>query len=238
MSNRRAGTVDGHIPQILSRTYLGPHAITPSDDMSRGASATVGDGEDKRPSVVDGPLEGRELKQSRIARKLVRAGVLDVKIALRHTVLNTIAGSVWTPRPIRASIYRACGMSTASMNIFAGVSITGTDVAIGAGTFINHNCRLDAALGRIEIGENCHLGPEVMILTATHCTDEAGRAVASSTYLTTRLGDHVWLGARSVVLPGVSIGSNCVIAAGAVVAQDCLADGIYGGVPARRLEKR
>jgi maltose O-acetyltransferase len=45
----------------------------------------------------------------------------------------------------------------------------------------------------------------------------------------------VWMGARVTVLPGVTVGDGCVIAAGAVVTKDCEPGGVYAGLPARRI---
>ncbi|WP_275694449.1 DapH/DapD/GlmU-related protein [Nocardioides sp. CFH 31398] len=167
----------------------------------------------------------------------VRALRLDGAIAVRHVVLTLLAGSALVPRPVRWAVYRLVGLDVRTPNIFSGTRITGTDLSIGRGTFLNHDCYLDVARGRIAIGERCHLGPQVMILTATHDRDGAGGAASASRYLTTVVGDRVWLGARATVLPGVRIGDGCVVAAGAVVAADCDPGGVYGGVPARRLRE-
>lgn len=51
------------------------------------------------------------------------------------------------------------------------------------------------------------------------------------------VGDGCWIGARAVILPGVTIGDGCVIAAGAVVSKDCAPNGMYAGVPARRIRE-
>jgi acetyltransferase-like isoleucine patch superfamily enzyme len=164
------------------------------------------------------------------------AGVrLDLGIAWRHLVLNLLAGSALVPRPVRFLVYRAAGLDVRTMNVFSGTRITGRDLHVGPGTFVNHECYLDAALGRIEIGRDCRLGPQVMVLTATHDLGDDGAVAPDSDYRVTRIGDRVWLGARATVLPGATIESGCVVAAGAVVAGHCLADGVYAGVPARRL---
>lgn len=162
---------------------------------------------------------------------------LDLSMALRHLLLNVVAGSAFVPRPLRYVAYRAAGLDVRTMNVFSGTRITGTDVHIGTGTFVNHECYLDAARGRIEIGSDCHLGPQVMVLTATHDVGDDGSVARDSDYRVTRIGDRVWLGARATVLPGATIESGCVIAAGAVVTGRCLPDGVYAGVPARRVRE-
>ena len=166
--------------------------------------------------------------------RAARALRLDFEIALRHLVLNWLAGSAVLPRPLRHLVYRLAGLDIRTMNVFAHTRITGRDLHIGRGTFVNHECYLDAAKGRIDIGADCHLGPQVMVLTATHDVGPTG-ASREDRYTTTTIGDRVWLGARAMVLPGVSIGDGCVVAAGAVVSADCLPGGVYAGVPARRI---
>lgn len=50
-----------------------------------------------------------------------------------------------------------------------------------------------------------------------------------------KIGGGCWIGARAVILPGVTVGNGCIIGAGAVVAKDCEPDGMYAGVPAKRV---
>lgn len=166
---------------------------------------------------------------------MITAARLDLGIAWRHLVLHVLAGAALTPRPLRQLVYRAMGIEAHTMNVFPGVRITGTDLVLGEDTFVNHACYLDAARGRIEIGRGCHLGPQVMVLTATHVHAGSGTSRQAS-YATTVVGDGVWLGARATVLPGVTVGEGCVVAAGAVVAADCAPHGLYAGVPARRVK--
>lgn len=155
-------------------------------------------------------------------------------MALFHTVVNSIGGSNAMPRPARAAIYRLMGVHVQTMNIFSGCRITSPRLTLGAGTFLNHECYLDAADGSIEIGRNCLLSPRVMILASTHDLESGGPSRKSHPTRTV-VGDGVWLGAGSVVLPGVTIADDCVIAAGAVVSKDCASGGLYAGVPAQRV---
>ena len=107
-------------------------------------------------------------------------------------------------------------------------------VSIGTGSGVNAGCWFEGA-GRIELGENVGLGPEVMIVTSTHPIAPDGEVRRRQEYHDVRIHDGVWIGARATILPGVTIGEGAVIAAGAVVTKDCEPGGLYGGVPARRL---
>ena len=119
----------------------------------------------------------------------------------------------------------------------------GAHITIGAGTFINVNCvLLDSA--EIRIGEEGLLGPGVQLLTAHHPLRAADRLSAGrsrddprSPYRTQaspiRIGDRVWFGAGTIVLPGVTIGDNVTIGAGSLVTEDLPPDVLAFGHPCR-----
>lgn len=110
----------------------------------------------------------------------------------------------------------------------------GIHVTIGEGTFINYGLTaLDVAA--IRIGAHCQIGPHVQLLTPTHPIDpgERRRGIEAAAPIT--IADNVWLGGGVIVLPGVSIGENSVIGAGAVVTRDIPANVVAAGNPARIL---
>ena len=107
-------------------------------------------------------------------------------------------------------------------------------VSIGAGAYVNAGCWFEGH-GRIVIGHDTFIGPEVMIVTSVHAFGEGNEVAREPGYCEVRVGDRCWLGARAMVLPGVSIGAGTVVAAGAVVTRDCEPGALYAGVPARRL---
>ena len=103
---------------------------------------------------------------------------------------------------------------------------------IGENVFVNHNSTLMAA-GGIEIGEGTFIGPNVSIITDNH---EFG----SLQYLhpkKVKIGNRVWIGANAVILPGVTIGNHCVVAAGAVVTKDVPPHSLVAGVPAKVIKQ-
>lgn len=108
----------------------------------------------------------------------------------------------------------------------------GDHISIGARTFINFNLTaLD--VGRITIGEDCQIGPNVQLLTPTHPIDPQPRRDKLEGSAPITIGDNVWLGGGVIVCPGVTIGDNSVIGAGSVVTRDIPADVIAVGSPAR-----
>ena len=108
----------------------------------------------------------------------------------------------------------------------------GDGISIGAGTFINFNCTmLDGA--PITIGDECLLAAGVQLITATHPLDALSRRKAVEQALPVTLEDGVWLAAGVLVCPGVSIGENTVVGAGAVVTRSLPAGVVAHGNPAR-----
>ena len=90
---------------------------------------------------------------------------------------------------------------------------------------------LDCA--KVKIGDNAFIGPNVQIYTATHPLDVAARNSGAESTLPVEIGGDCWIGGSAVLLPGVKIGSGCVIAAGAVVAKDIPPNSLAAGNPAR-----
>jgi acetyltransferase-like isoleucine patch superfamily enzyme len=127
------------------------------------------------------------------------------------------------------------------MKIGKGVRIDGDCViwgprriTIGAGTVINRGVILDGRFP-LTIGKHVSVSIQSVILTLEHdLSDPNFRAVGAPVFL----GDRSFIGTKAVVLPGVSIGENAGVAAGAVVTKDVPAAGIVGGVPARPIGVR
>jgi acetyltransferase-like isoleucine patch superfamily enzyme len=159
--------------------------------------------------------------------------VREARMIGHHVWFNTLAGSGLTPRFIRWLMYNLGGADVETTRLFAGATIVGTDLHIGDRTFLNRRVYLDAGKGHVEVGEGCLFGPEVMVLTSTHDVLPDGYSSPYGADVT--IGDRVWLGARAMILPGVTVGDGCVIAAGAVVTRDCAPGGLYAGAPARRI---
>lgn len=110
----------------------------------------------------------------------------------------------------------------------------GFNIHIGSHTFINFGLTaLDPV--EIRIGDHCQIGPNVNILTPTHPIDPAPRRAGVEAAEPIVIGNNVWLGGNVTICPGVSIGDNSVIGAGAVVTRDIPAGVVAVGNPARVL---
>jgi maltose O-acetyltransferase len=91
--------------------------------------------------------------------------------------------------------------------------------------------------GGLEIGRDAMMGPDVTLITQDHRPTPDGRFEGYERGKIT-IGDDAWIGARAVILKGVTIGRSAIVAAGAVVARDVEPFTIVGGVPAKILKER
>jgi maltose O-acetyltransferase len=109
-------------------------------------------------------------------------------------------------------------------------------VSIGDRTFVNVDAvMLDVA--PIEIGAACQIATRVQLLTATHPIDPEPRRIGWEYAEPITIADNVWLGGGVIVCPGVTIGQDTVVGAGAVVTRDLPAGVVAAGVPARVLRE-
>ena len=110
------------------------------------------------------------------------------------------------------------------------------EVSIGDDTFVNIGAvMLDVA--PITIGAACQLATRVQLLTATHPIDPEPRRIGWESAEPITIADNVWLGGGAIVCPGVTIGQDTVVGAGAVVTRDLPAGVVAVGNPARVLRE-
>ena len=120
----------------------------------------------------------------------------------------------------------------------------GCNISVGNNCLINMNCTISDT-GKITIGDNTLIGPDVKIYTAVHsikaeerrAVDEHGNAYIVTKTKPVIIGSNVWIGGGVVILPGVEIGDNTVIGAGSVVAKSIPANVVAYGNPCRVARK-
>ena len=112
----------------------------------------------------------------------------------------------------------------------------GFNIEVGKNFFANYNCTiLDVA--KVKIGDNCQFAPNVAVYTAGHPIHPVSRNSQYEYGISVTIGDNVWIGGNSVIVPGVHIGSNTVIGAGSVVTKDVPDWVIAAGNPCRVIRK-
>ena len=104
----------------------------------------------------------------------------------------------------------------------------------GVKHFLSNGQRDDAVIcGKIIFGDDVKIAPQCGFYTALHPLDAQLRATGAETAKPIRVGNNVWFGGGVKVLPGVTIGDNCVIGAGSVVTHDIPANSLAYGNPCR-----
>ncbi len=108
----------------------------------------------------------------------------------------------------------------------------GAEISIGSGAQIMNGCEL-IAVQKITIGPRCLLGPGCLLMDSDFHQVHPDRRAEPGRTAPIHLEENVWLGARVMVLKGVRVGRDAIVAAGAVVTKDVPAGGIVAGNPAR-----
>ena len=110
----------------------------------------------------------------------------------------------------------------------------GKNITVGKNVFINSGfCFQDQ--GGIEIGDDVQIGHAVVLATINHGLSPEKRS--DMYFEPIKIGNRVWIGSNSTILPGITIGDGAVIAAGSVVTKNVPANTIVGGVPAKVIKK-
>ena len=110
------------------------------------------------------------------------------------------------------------------------------DVVIGDNTRIGIHCTV---IGPVTIGSHVNLAQGITVTALNHNFSDPSLRIDEQGVSTKAvvIGDDVWIGANAVILPGVTIGSHVVVAAGAVVTKDVPANTLVGGMPAKVIKQ-
>ena len=109
----------------------------------------------------------------------------------------------------------------------------GNNVSINRGSIIH-------AGGEVEIGDDVLVGPGVIIYSQNHIYNAKNIKISEQGYETkkVKIYNNVWIGANSIILPGVQIESGAVVAAGSVVTKNVMSNTVVGGNPASLIKNR
>ncbi|BAL61546.1 chorismate mutase [Melissococcus plutonius] len=177
-------------------------------------------------------------KQKMIAGELYDAGatelISDRKLARKQMTL--INGE--KDRSKRSQLLKQTfGSSEGRITIEPTFSFDyGFNIHVGKDFYANfNNIFLDVC--PIYIGDNCMFGPNVQLYTAAHPLEFQERNKGLEYGKPITIGNNVWLGGGTIIIPGVKLGDNVVVAAGSVVTKSFPADCVIGGNPAKMIKK-
>lgn len=139
----------------------------------------------------------------------------------------------------KSKMYRWTGVNTGSnVRICSGVKILGCgELTIGNNVFLGHDSKILMAGGEVVIGENVDISSNVTIINGSHIKyDLSGRAAGTGTFDNIYIGNGVWLGVGVTVLGGSRIMPMSIIGACALVNTKLEHEGVYAGVPIKRID--
>lgn len=188
----------------------------------------------------------QKLKDSPQLKRLLDWLIMNQRNARPRWYVRLLA-PLYQHRGRGAKIYRSVRMDTppyrrfslgqhSVVESFCCINNAMGDVIIGDYTRIGlHN----TIIGPVTIGNHVNLAQGITVTALNHIFSEADKRIDEQGVSTGQvvIGDDVWIGANAVVLPNVSIGRHCVIAAGAVVTKDVPDGCVVAGVPAKIIKR-
>lgn len=164
----------------------------------------------------DADLEAR--RQS--VKNLLRMYNLAEDIQERTSILGRLLGSIGINSIVEAPFH----------------CVYGQNIHIGDNVYLNVQATiLDCA--KVHIGNNVMVGPNVQIYTAAHLLQAEARNQGLEIAKPIVIEDNVWIGGGAILLPGVSIGQNAVVGAGAVVPKNVAPNMVVAGNPAKEVRE-
>jgi maltose O-acetyltransferase len=144
--------------------------------------------------------------------------------------------SKWCRAKTCKRLFRYCGQN---VNVEKGANFyTGWEIEIGDNSSLGIDCMIPYDL---KVGKDVMMGPYVIIVGENHNFERSDipmRLQGYKHFPPVRIEDDVWIGARSIILPGLTIGRGAIIGAGSVVTKNVPPFAICGGNPARIIRYR
>ena len=112
----------------------------------------------------------------------------------------------------------------------------GSNIYLGNNVFVNVNC-VFTDVGKIEIGDDTFIGPQVGIYTVNHPLDPVMRKNGLQRAENVKIGQNCWIGGNVTIKPGVTLGDNVEVASGAVVTKSFEDKVLLAGVPAKVIKE-
>ena len=195
---------------------------------------------------MDNETVRANLKNSPKLKKLIDWVIMN-QVQTRPRWFIRLLAPLYQHRGKHSVIHRSARMDTppyrkfslgdySVVESFACINNAVGDVQIGDYTRIGlHN----TIIGPVRIGNNVNLAQGITVTALNHNFDDTNKRIDEQGVSTNAvtIEDDVWIGANAVVLPGVTIGTHCVVAAGAVVTKDVPPHSLVAGVPAKVIKQ-
>ncbi len=179
-------------------------------------------------AIASSPRVTADRVRQRLAKAGIRAHLLGLWVR-RHFQKSGIV-VVQGGWPLASVDNRGC-IEVENCAFFPGVHLEcwdGAIIRIGNGTYLNRNTEIVSA-NSVTIGRDCKIARDVIIMDTDQHALPSGKLIADPVVIE----DRVWIGARAIVLKGVTIGHDAVVGAGSVVTRSVPAHAVVAGVPAR-----
>lgn len=190
--------------------------------------------------MTDAPGERRANWRTRVLNVLVE----DTQAIRPRQHLFSLLSRAIPPHvggDVRASLLRLRGANIGEGTRFLdtprvtfGTGQTAANLTIGSGCVFGLGCTIDLGT-TITIGDGVTIGHEVILLTTSHELGSREHRAADLIQKPIVIGSGAWIGVRSIVLPGVTIGEGAIVEPGTVVTKDVPPRTRVGGIPAKKL---
>ena len=195
---------------------------------------------------MDNESAREKLKKNPKLKKFIDWVIMN-QVETRPRWFIRLLAPLYQHRGKHAVIHRSARMDTPPYRIFslgdysvvesfACINNAVGDVVIGDHTRIGlHN----TIIGPVEIGNHVNLAQGITVTALNHNFSDTNKRIDEQGVSTNpvTIEDDVWVGANAVILPGVTIGEHCVVAAGAVVTKDVPPHSLVAGVPAKVIKQ-
>lgn len=172
-------------------------------------------------------------------KKIICLAFYKLFFAWLPSTNNSFVVSKWI-RKLRSGVAGGCfDKHGKNINIEKNADFgKGDGIVIGDNSGLGVNCEVR---GPLSIGNNVMMGPDVCIMTSSHNTARTDIPMCQQGHWPKQkvtIGDDVWIGARVIILPGVTIGTGSIIGAAAVVTKDVPEYTVVAGIPAKVIKYR
>lgn len=203
-------------------------------ETSPGMPRDVGSSVNSPSEVAPGYLQ--EARWER-ARNALRSELGELRAALLMQGVANVLPQFCFNR-LRTALWRAMKFEIGSGSLVMGdLILSGSGdwrslFEVGSDTYISGPLRINLG-GAVRIGSGVNIGHDCLLLTVDHEMGGPERRAGTSTHKPIVIEDGAWIASRVVVLPGVTVGSGAVVAAGTVVTKDVPPHTLVAGIPSR-----